>query len=159
MRIIESFGGWTLTQVSEGVAYPINNATNQTATGKEKSMIDELNKLLQLVSDPKATYSQKTVLEPKILDFFSKSKCSIADMAIPKGEPGWTKSTSTNTPGMPINLKDANTYSNAADWLSELITLGGSTNDDGKIWSIKYEVGVMYFSLDDQGKITNTVLG
>jgi hypothetical protein len=159
MRIIESFGDWALTQVSEGAAYPINNATNQTATGREKSMIDELNSLLQLASDPKAAYSQKTGLEPKILDFFSKSKCSIADLAIPKGEPGRTKSTSPNPPGMPVNLKDANAYSNAADWLGELINLGGSTNNEGETWTIKYEVGVMYFSLDDQGKITNAVLG
>jgi len=127
--------------------YPINNDTKQTATGKEKSMIDELNKLLQFISDSKKSYSQKTSIEPKILNLFSKSKCGILDKAIMKSA------------GVGDLNKSEKAYPNAKYWIDEIMVLSGSTNDDGEIWDIKYEVGVMYFSLDEKGKINNMVVG
>jgi hypothetical protein len=146
MKKIISFKGFGRL-LEQNTNYPINNDTNQTATGKEKSMIDEFNKLLRIVSDSKVTYSQKTIIEPKILNFFSKSKCGILDKAIMKsagvGEPN----------------KSEKAYPNAKYWIDDIMVLSGSTNDAGKIWDIKYEVGVMYFSLDNQGKINNMVVG
>jgi len=146
MKKIISFKGFERL-LEQNTNYPINNDTNQTATGKEKTMIDELNKLLRIVSDAKVAYSKKTIIEPKILNFFSKSKCGILDKAIMKSA------------GVGDLNKSEKAYSNAKDWIDEIMVLGGSTNDDGKIWDIKYEVGVMYFSLDNQGKINNMVVG
>jgi hypothetical protein len=147
MKLDETSGSESHGVFEEDVKYPINNETNQIATGKDKTMIDELNVLLRQISDSAATYSQKASLEPKILDFFSKAKCSILDKAIMKsagvGDP--------NKAGKP--------YANAQDWISEVVMLSGSTNDDGAVWNVKYDFGVMYFSLDDQGKINNAVVG
>jgi len=150
MKHLNTYNTFIIEQSSsseQNTNYPINNDTKQTATGKEKSMIDELNKLLQFISDSKKSYSQKTSIEPKILNFFSKSKCGILDKAIMKSA------------GVGDLNKSEKAYPNAKYWIDEIMVLSGSTNDDGEIWDIKYEVGVMYFSLDEQGKINNMVVG
>jgi hypothetical protein len=148
MEKIVSFREFTAV-FEQNTNYPINNETNQTATGKEKSMIDELNKLLPVIADSNIKYSQKDAMRSKVLSFFSKLKCTIVDYAIPKGAQGFVQS-----------AKPASNISTSADdWFEQVIQLGGSTNEDGSIWNIKYDIGVMYFSVDDQGKITDLQVG
>jgi len=148
MKKIVSFKGFEML-FEQNKNYPINNETNQTATGKEKSMIDELNKLLHIISDSKITYSQKDNMRSKVLNFFSKPKCTIVDYATPRGASGWK----------PSPKPTGDTHTNADDWFESVIQLGGGTNEDGSIWNIKYDIGVMYFSLDNQGKITDMQVG
>lgn len=149
MQHIASFEGFNLL-FEQNTNYPVKNGPNPVPTDKEKNLITELNKLLQVISDPEITYSQKDAMRSKVLSFFSKSKCNIADHAIARGDGNWP-----NPAIKPIY----DTYTSADDWFESVIQLDGGTNDDGSVRDIKYDIGVMYFSVDDQVKITDMQVG
>lgn len=149
MQHIKSFEGFNQL-FEQNTNYPIKNGPNPILTDKEKSMITELNKLLQVIADPKITYSQKDAMRSKVLSFFSNAKCTIADHAKARGNGNWP-----NPAPKPIY----DTYTNTDDWFESVIQLDGGTNDDGSVRNMKYDIGVMYFSVDDQGKITDMQVG
>jgi hypothetical protein len=149
MQYIASFEGFNRL-FEQNTNYPIKNGPNSIPTDSEKSMITEFNKLLQIIADPKIAYSQKDTMRSKVLGFFSKAKCTIADHAIARGDGNWS-----NPAPKPIY----DTYTNTDDWFESIIQKDGGTNDDGSVRNIKYDIGVMYFSVDNQGKITDMQVG
>jgi hypothetical protein len=149
MHHIASFEGFNRL-FEQNTNYPIKNGPNPVPTDSEKSMIAEFNKFLQVIADPKITYSQKDTMRSKVLGFFSKDKCTIADHAGARGDGNWPNPA-------PKPLYD--TYTNTDDWFESVIQKDGGTNDDGSVRNIKYDIGVMYFSVDNQGKITDMQVG
>lgn len=148
MEKLASFKEFTM-MFEQNINYPINNKTNQTATAEEKRILDEINKLLPTIGDSTISYSQKDSMRSKVLDFFSKTKCTIVDYAAPKGASDWK----------PSPKPAGDVFTNADEWFESVIQLSGGKNEDGSSWNIKYDIGVMYFSMDDQSKITDMQVG
>lgn len=112
--------------------FPIFNNTNQTATGKEKAIADKLRYWLPFLVSNKYSYEEKLDKKSEILSFFSPSKIGIQD------------DTQKN---MGLNYL----YTSADDWFESVILQTEMT-------PFKYKTGIKYFSLDENGKITNMTI-